>query len=411
MAELTAALVTHRRAPLDVLGRMPRGAGLPPVLTGLVDGLPVDGAVGVSTCNRFELYLEGPAPVARAALLDRLHDLSGLPAGSLDGCADVLHREEAVRHLFTVAAGLDSRLVGEEEVLGQVRTAAREAQRCGTATPGLDGLFEWAVRSGRRARRAAGLGEQRVSLAERAVELLGRRLDPLRDRTVLLLGSGHMARRVVAALQRAGARPVLLVRRPESVAVAGVLVRGLEDLPRAIEHADAVLCATSAPRPLLGAELLAATAERRAGRRPLVVVDLAVPRNVETPAGRLDGVDVVDLDTLADGAPDPAFEASTREAFDVVAEETRAFCQRRGRSGAGPLIEQVLRHGEGIRTAELARLTRLHPETDPQLLDELTARLVHKVLHGPIAAIRRHAGAGDDDLAALIATTLAGSAG
>jgi glutamyl-tRNA reductase len=406
--QLTAALVTHRRAPLAVLERMPRGAALPSVLDRLLPELAVVGGIALSTCNRFELYLEGAAPVDRAALTERLAGLTGVPPQALGDALELVHGADAVRHLFTVASGLDSRLVGEEEILGQVRAAAREAEQQGTATPGLRALFQWAVRTGRRARRVAGLSEARISLATRAVEVMQAHLQPLRGRTVLLLGSGHMAGRVVTALHEADARPVLLVRRPESVRSTGVPVHRLAELPELIDRADAVLCATSAPHPVLGAELLARPAERRSGRPPLLVIDLAVPRNVEAPANRLDGVRVLDLDALADGGPAVGFDTSTRAALDVVAAEARAFCARREQSAAGPLIEQVLRHGESIRRAELARAARLTSAPDLQLLDELTARVVHKLLHAPIAAIRQHAGAGEADLAALIARPLAG---
>jgi glutamyl-tRNA reductase len=409
-AELTAALITHHRAPLAVLERMPRGAALPAALADVVRGLPADGAVALSTCNRFELYLDGPAPVDREALVDRLHAVTGVDRAALDTALDVVRGEAAVRHLFAVAAGLESRLVGEDEILGQVRTAAREAERDGTGTPGLRELFAWAVRTGRRARRAAGLAEGRVSLAARAVEVLDQRLRPLRGRTVLLLGSGHVAGRVVAALREAGAWPVLLVRRPESVSAPGVPVLGLDALPVALDRADAVLCATSAPRPLLTAELLRRAADRRAGRS-LVVVDLAVPRNVEAAARGLAGVSLLDLDAVTDGAAGPAFAAATRRASAVVTAEARAFCRRGERSPAGPLIDQVLRHADGIRRAELARAQRLAPSTDPRVLDELTARVVAKLLHAPVTAIREHACAGDEDLAALIAATLAGGEG
>jgi len=405
---LTAVLVTHRRAPLAVLERMPRGAALPAALAELVRELPAAGAVGVSTCNRFELYLEAGAELDRAALCDRLHRLTGVPARQLSGCVEVLHGDRVVQHLFGVAGGLDSRLVGEEEILGQVRAAAREADAAGTATPRLRALFQWAVRSARHARRSAGLSEERVSLAGAAVEELDRRLHPLAGRTVVVLGAGHMAGRVLAALRAAEARPILLVRRPEAVVRSGVPVLGMDELPRAIDGADAVLCATSAPRPLLSADLLRRTAARRGYRPPLVVIDLAVPRNVEAPPSGTAGICVLDLDALCGNEAGPGFEASARRALEVVTAEAAAFAARSRQAGAGPLIEQVLRHGEAIRRAELARVARLAPAIDPRVLDELTARVVQKVLHAPIAAIRQHAGAGDTDLAALIARTLAG---
>jgi glutamyl-tRNA reductase len=407
---LSAALITHRRAPLAVLERMPRGAALPPALADVARDLALDGAVGLSTCNRFELYLDGTGPVDRAALVERLHALTGLGRGDLDGALDLLSGKDAVRHLFAVAAGLDSRLVGEDEVLGQVRAAARQAERDGTTTPELQELFGWAVRTGRRARRVAGLAEGRISLALRAVDVLAERLHPLHGRTVLVLGAGQMAARVVEALRRAEAWPVLLVRRPDAVRAGDVPVLGLEALPVALGRADAVLCATSAPSPLLPAEVLRRAAVRRAGR-PLVVLDLAVPRNVEAAAQGLAGIHLLDLDALTDGPEEPAFTAAARRAAGVVSGETRAYAARRDRSAAGPLIEQVLRHGEAVRRAELARAARLAPGADPQVLDELSARIVAKLLHAPVTAVREHAGAGDDELAVLVAAALTGGDG
>lgn len=407
--DLIAAVIGHRQAPLAVLERMPRGAALAPAVADVVRSLSAGGAVGLSTCNRFELYLDGAGPVTRSVLVERLHAATAVDRQELDDALVVLSGEDAVRHLFTVAAGLDSRLVGEDEILGQVRAAVREAERTGNVTDGLRDLFDWAVRTGRHARRAAGLAEGRISLAERAVEVLDLRLQPLRGSTVIVLGSGHMARRAVEALRRAEARPVLVVRRPEATAGGLVPVLGLDALPEALGRADAVLCATSAPFPLLTADVLRRAVTQRAGR-PLVLVDLAVPRNVEAAANALDGLCLLDLDALTSGADEPAFEAAARHATAVVMAEAGAFLARRDRSAAGPLIDQVLRHGEGIRRAELARAARLAPSTDLRVLDELTSRLVSKMLHGPLTAIRRHAGSGEHDLAALLAAVVAGDA-
>jgi glutamyl-tRNA reductase len=396
-------VISHRRAALDVLERMPRGSDLPPALADLsVAG----GAVGLSTCNRFEVYLEDDAATPPVTLLDRLSERTGVERAALAGCTDVLRGEAAVRHLFAVAAGLESRLVGEDEILGQVRSAAREAALAGTVTPGLAELFEWAVRAGRRARRAAGLTEGRISLATRAVDVLDR-AQPLRGRTVLVLGSGHMAGRVLAALLDTGARVVLLARRPESVEAPGVTVLALGELPRVIDDADAVLCATSAPIPVLGAELLERAGRRRRGRPPLAVVDLAVPRNVQAPP-YADGVLVLGLDALTDDDARPDFAAAVSRARDVVDGEVRAYCDRGNRSTAGPLIARVLAHAESIRRAEVARAARLDGAADAGLLDELAARLVQKILHAPITAIREQAGAGNDDLAQLLAAALGG---
>jgi glutamyl-tRNA reductase len=406
---LTAALITHRRAPLAVLERMPRGAELPSALAQVIRALPVGGAVGLSTCNRFELYLDSTGtPPGRAEVAAALTELTGVPKAVMGESLELVRGPDAVRHLFAVAAGLESRLLGEDEILGQVRTAARTAEQAGTATVGLRSLFEWGVRTGRRARRAAGLVEGRVSLATHAVAVLEQRLGPLGGRTVLLLGSGHMAGRVAAALRCRDARPVVLVRRPGAAPAGGPPVLPLDELPDAIDCADAVLCATSAPQPVLSAALLARAAQQRGGRPPLVVIDLAVPRNVEVPAGRAAGVELLDLDALTEGDAAPACAAFGRRALRVVTEETRAFCARDGQAAAGSLIEQVLRHGEGIRLAEVKRAARLSPSTDPRLLDELTARVLAKVLHAPIAAIREHSGTGEGALAALIAGTLTG---
>jgi len=404
---LTAVLIGHRRAPLAVLERMPRGPALAPVVADVVRALAAAGAVGLSTCNRFELYLDGVGPASRSVLVERLSAATGLDRPDLDGALEVLSGQDAVRHLFAVAAGLDSRLVGEDEILGQVRAAVRDAEQNGTETPPLRELFHWAVRTGRHARRAAGLAEGRISLATRAVDVLGQRLQPLQGRTVLVLGAGHMAGRVVSALRQAQMRPVLVVRRPEAAAGGDVPVVGLDALPDALAYADAVLCATSAPAPLLTADVLRRAVTRRAGR-PLVLVDLAVPRNVEAAANGLDGVCLLDLDALTSDAGEPALGAAARHAAAVVTAEADAFLARREASAAGPLIEAVLRHGESIRQAELARAARFSPSTDPHVLDELTSRLVAKLLHAPIAAIRQHAGFGEDDLGPLLAAVLAG---
>jgi glutamyl-tRNA reductase len=404
MTQLTAACWSFRRTPLEILALMPRGDALPSAATQVMERCGAAGVVVLSTCNRFELYLDSAGPLA-------LHDVAAAVAEAGGGAPEVIAAQmdlltgsDVVHHLFSVAAGLDSRIVREEEVLGQVRAATAVAATADTGTAALTALFHWAIRAGRRARRAAPLPRRR-SAAVQAVEALGRLLPELDGRRVLVVGTGRMARGAIRSLAAAGAAVVVSGRSAGSK-LAGYdgQVMPLSQLPSLLSAVDAVICATSAPTPLLTTEMLRQTIAARVSRLP--IVDLGVPANVDHACRRLAGVALLDLDTLADGGEnDPVPADEMRRAAAVVSEEVRSFLQSQRSRDVGRLVISVTERAETVRAAELARVAGRAGEAQP-LLEEVTRRLVNKLVHDIVVGVRQRFAVGDMEGALAIARAL-----
>jgi glutamyl-tRNA reductase len=375
---LTLVAVTHRVAPFSTLERVALDADAAGTLAVSLRALPgVDEAVVLSTCNRTELYLAaGPACVDDA--VDALADHAGVGAGELRRIAAVLTDDDASRHLFRVAAGLESRVVGEGEILAQVRATAARAEGHPASGPGLNALFRWAAATGRRARRDAG-GAVPPSLARTAVDAAGPTAPG--ERTVVL-GAGAMAAAVAAEL-RARNRPyVVAARRPER---AATLTRRpddavhLDDVAAHLREATVVVCATAARTPVLDAALVGD------GRRPLTVVDLSMPRNVAADVGALDGVRLLDLEHLRGGGGD----LHVRRAGDVVAAEHDRYRLWLAGRAAGPVIAALRRRVTDLCLDEARR------HLDPPAAAAFARRVAGRVLHTPTVAIKRLSEQGD----------------
>jgi len=318
--------VHHRAAEPGAVERAHRaagGAGLGPVLAA-----GAAGAVAVVTCHRVELYLEG-CPAVRAPEL--LRAWGGAAAGRLVDAGEVvvLAGEAAGRHLLRVAAGLEAAVLGDDQVLGQVREAYAAACRARAAGPLVHRLFHAAFRAGKRVRSETGLGRGGRSLAGVAAAEIGRRLGGLRGRSVLVLGAGEMASLTARRLARRGVGRIVVSNRTSERARALAARVGGEAVPwswrvAALSAADAVVVGTAARGPVLAAAELAAAARRR-GR--LVAVDLSMPRNLERPAGQVPGLEVLDLEALAgclDGERRRR-EGEVRRAERIVEEELSAW--------------------------------------------------------------------------------------
>jgi glutamyl-tRNA reductase len=343
------------------------------------------------TCNRCELYWCGPQdrePWFRALAVAR--------GVSLDG--QIIRRDgyEAVRHLFTVAAGLDSQILGETEILGQVRRAYDASRAAGTTTREMDAIFSAALATGRRVRHETMLGRHPGSVSSAAVELAATEWgDGLVARQVVVLGAGEAAEGVLRSLHLHGARRVALVNRSADrasvlAAAWGAEPHGWDALPELAAVADLLVVATSASRPVLSSGQLAGAVG--AGRR-LVVVDLGMPRNVQPEARHLPGVQLFDLDDLqrlcCPAAAAPA--AALRDAERLLDEEiVRLEHSLRGRAAAPRLTEL---HRLGAQMAEqesawaLAQLADLS-EQEQGVVREMAERLVRRVLYPVSRTIR-----------------------
>jgi glutamyl-tRNA reductase len=389
---LLAVGVSHRHAPLEVRERLYLADGH---ALELAAALAADGAeaVVVSTCNRTEVYL---ACGSGAKAQEELERRSGL---SLDGVVETWEEDEAVEHLFRVAAGLDSLVPGEAQILGQVRQAYDAALTAGTTGPLLNRLFEDALHAGKRVRTEAKLAELPESVAASAVELAARALGGLESRRALLFGAGKMSELAARDLRAAGAEVVVSSRTLESAQELAERVGGtaapFDAVAVELEHADLVLSATRCPYPILHAEAV------RPRDRPLVLIDVAVPRDLDPAIGRLEGCTLYDIDDLGEGLV--GREEDVREAEAIVAEEAARFADWRRSRGAAPAIAALRRRAEEIRAEELARaeprLAELS-ERERKTVETLTAQIVNKLLHAPTVRAKR---AGSEQLRELFA--------
>jgi glutamyl-tRNA reductase len=379
LPELSLIGVSHHTAPVDVRERV---AFEPETAAELARSLAGDEgeAVCLSTCNRTELYVAGPGAERRAVEL-----LSEEAEGVLYRRRD----DEAARHLFRVAAGLDSQVRGETEILGQVRAA----YALGAPGPLLDRLFREALRVGRKVRVQSPVGDSAASAAAAAAVLAERVLGDLTDREVLVVGAGEIGSRAAARLAARGATIASVANRGEErrerlAARYGARAVGLEGVVDALADVDVVVSATGSSSIVIGAaDVEAALAARE--RRPLLLVDLAVPRDVDPEVGSLPYAFLYDVDDL--GETVGAGEDAATRAEEIVAEEAERFRAWQASRGVVPAIAALRGRAEAIRASELARAERrlgtLTPE-QRRAVDALTAQIVNKLLHDPTVRLK-----------------------
>jgi glutamyl-tRNA reductase len=369
-ASLRAVGVSHHTAPLEVRERLFLAEG------DALDLAKELGAVVLSTCNRTEIYSLGAEPAAMRGALERL---SGIELG------DVLagwEGDQAVEHLFRVAAGLDSLVPGEAQILGQVRLAYEAALTAGATGPVLNRLFEDALHAGKRVRTEAKLAEMPESVAASAVDLAEKELGPLAGRQALLFGAGRMSELSARDLRGRGAEVVVSSRTLESAQELAERVGGraapFDAVAVELTRADVVISATRCPYPILHAEAV------QPREKPLVLIDIAVPRDLDPEIGNVDGCTLFDIDALGEGLV--GREEDVREAEQIVAEEAERFAEWHRSRGAAPAIAALRRHAEEIRSEELARaeprLAELS-ERERRAVETLTAQIVNKLLHEP----------------------------
>jgi glutamyl-tRNA reductase len=384
---LLAVGVSHRHAPLELRERLY-----------LADGHAVElakelGAVVLSTCNRTEIYLEDGDPAVARGELER-H--SGL---DLEGVLATWERGEAVEHLFRVAAGLDSLVPGEAQILGQVRLAYEAALGAGATSPVLNRLFEDALHTGKRVRTEAKLAEMPESVAASAVDLTERELGSLEGKRALLFGAGRMSELAARDLRGRGAEVVVSSRTLESAQELVDRIGGhaapFDAVAVELTQSDLVISATRCPYPILHAEAV------QSRTKPLVLVDIAVPRDLDPAIGELEGCALYDIDALGGGLV--GREEDVREAERIVAEEAARFAEWHRSRVAAPAIAALRRHAEEIRAEELARaeprLAELS-ERERKAVETLTSQIVNKLLHAPTVRAKE---AGSEPLRELFA--------
>lgn len=398
----------QQRTPLGVLERVAVSEqALPKVLAELRDRVPVSEVVVLSTCLRTELY----------AVVDRFHegvermheyltDMAGGSAAEVSERLNVLFDDAVAVHLFEVAAGLCSTVVGETEVLGQVRRALEVAEAERAAGPVLSSLFRRAVQVGRKVRSDTAIARGTTSLSHVALSLAAEQLDDgLRRRRVVVVGAGDMGESLVSALhsRHDSADVVVVNRTPErarqlSDAVGG-RAAGLGDLDAALADADVVLVSTGSSLPVLDTEQLGPHGRRRArdGRVDLVVVDLSVPRNVEPAVRHVPGIALFDMDDLSAHA-ERAMEGRRGEltaARAIVAQELERYRADDRARGAAPVVAALRSRLDDLRRAELERhRRRLSGLDDGQWaeVEAVVADVLAKLVHRPTVALKEAAG-------------------
>jgi len=396
---LTVVGVNHKTAPIEVRERIAIArADLPEVVRALAAEPGVAECMIVSTCNRVEVMAaveEGTTEIA--AFLERQFSLDP----SLLRPHLYQHRDQdAIRHLFRVAASLDSMVVGESQILGQVKEAFAVAKTAGTVGGQLESLLQGAFAAAKKVRTETEIGANSVSIASVAVELAKKIFGSLEGRTIFLVGAGKMCELSARHLLQQGAASILVTNRTIEKARRmaepfGGKVIPYEQMYHAASQADIVITSTSAPHPIFGREHGQAFLHKRRNR-PMFFIDLAVPRDVDPAMGELEGIFVYDIDDLQAVAAAHMAERS-REASDaeaIVAAEVERFHLRRRAVNAAPAIVALQRQAEELRQAELRRVqARLGSLNAEQLaaVEALTRGLVNKFLHPPMQALKQAA--------------------
>ena len=398
MNGLSMVGISHRGASLSLLERASVRREHRPVLLADLRTRGFDEAVVLSTCSRVEIYVGGRSAAGGdpvGMLLDALAAHGGAARDELDAVVEVRTGQAAVEHLFTVTAGLHSRLLGEVEILAQTQAAFRESQTEGMTGPVLGCLFPAAVRSGRRVHALTSLGDFARSLGHQAVDVGLATLGGTSDPVVLVVGSGQMARAAVDHLAGLGLRPTVAARDEAYAArLAGPgAVCPLPALTRGIAEADLLICATSAAQHVVTVDHVG---RAMAGRvAPLTVVDLSVPRNVNAEVAGIPGVTLIDVEGLADdGTAEPRMAAALSTAGAMAGAAARQFAEGVAARDAGPVIAALRRRVEEICRAELVKSAG-RDAVDPDALARLTHSIAGKLMHGPTMAARQAAAAGD----------------
>jgi glutamyl-tRNA reductase len=392
--------ISHNTAPVPVLERLALdGDGVVKLLGDVSSSDNVTEATVLSTCNRLEVYADvdrfhGSVEDVSRLILERAGEGPVTSGNDLLSHLYVHYDDGAVSHLFHVAAGLDSMVVGEGQILGQTREALRLGQELGTVGPALNTLFQQALRVGKRSRAETDIDRAAPSLVtaalDRAVEVVG----PVAGKRVLVIGAGAMASLSVATVARLGAGDITVLNRTEGNAVrlaSEYAARSLplSVLPDELAAADIVVSCTGATGVVVTTEQVAAA---RAGvDRPLAVVDLALPHDVDPAVGTLPGVSVVDLRRLADELRDSDAGREVIGVRHIVGQEIAAFVSARRQASVTPTVVALRSMATGVVDAEIERLVSRLPDLDPAAraeVEQTVRRVADKLLHQPTIRVK-----------------------
>lgn len=362
----------------------------------------------VSTCNRTEVYFTCEDPfLARERLIELLARKGDMPATEL--ARHLFYKEggAAAHHLFRVASGLDALVVGETQVISQVKHAYESARRAGLASRALGPLFQQALSVAKKVQTETNVGQTAVSVGYAATELARKVLGSLEGTSLLLIGAGELAELCLVNMKAAGAKNLIVTNRTFAHAEAlakeiGGKAIPFTDVGQVLADVDIVVGSTGAPHAILDVDTIARSMGARKGR-PLFLFDMAVPRDFEDEAGSLAGVHLYDIDSLR-AVVDENMEERRRAAQigDALAKEaTQAFLSRQQSRRAVPLIRSLRQKAEEIRRGEMDKALRRLPDLPPrdkEILEAMSALIVKKLLNDPTVALKEIAAKGEADL-------------
>ena len=399
MSGMSAIVVglNHRTAPVSVLEQVSISEeSLPKALHQLGTYEHVlEGAI-LSTCNRTEIYAVSPKFHAGVQdLRNFLEEFCHIAPEDVSDHLYTFHEDGAVGHLFRVASGIDSMVLGESEILGQVRRAYQVAQTEGLVTRVLGAAFRHALRVGKRARTETAIGRNPVSISSAAVDLARRAFDgaDLEGRSIAVVGAGKMGSLAAKALARSGASQITVVNRTEEKAQTladelGIEAKAWDELQGAISEADIVISSTTSAATVIDRAVVEAAIKDRTS--PLFIVDIAVPRDVESSVGELPNVILRDIDDLRGvveaNVGSRLGEISKVEA--IILQELERFVEWERSTEVGPTVASLLRVAEDLKRDELARLETRSKSLTPEQkreVEQAMARLISKLLHVPIS--------------------------
>ena len=357
--------------------------------------------VVLSTCNRTEVYAVAERfHAAQKDILEFLCTTSGVSADEITPHLYSQFDDDAVVHLFEVAAGIDSAVLGETEIVGQVRDAWDFAMKQGTSRSTLNLLFRYALESGKRARTETGISRSTASVAHAAVEMSEEILGTLRGKRVLVVGAGEMGEGVAGALSRAGTESITVLNRTAARAQVlatkiGALVADFSNLESELGTVDVVVTCTGAGEIIIDHDLMKRV--RQVHSNPVLLVDIALPRDVAASVSELPGVTLRDLDHLSEWAQRGIDKRSSEvgQVRVIIGEEVDRFLLDQTQRQAAPLVAQLRRFVEDIRQAEVDRfdasLAAMTPE-QRELVESISHGIINKMLHAPSVRLREAAG-------------------
>lgn len=395
--------VNNRTMPLNLFESFAVPAdNLPKTLVDVKSRRHVSEAVVLSTCNRTEIYVFAEKfHGAYQDVRDFLSDLSDLPAEDFNDYLYVHYEDEAIRHLFSVTCGLDSAVVGENEIQHQVKVAWKKAQEENTCGPIINAAFRRALEVGKRVRTQTGLSKNTPSIARAVVDMAAEHLNGLQAKKVLLLGAGEMAEGMATSLYKNEIGEIIFANRNldnagKLASTSGSKAIPIEEIPKYLNEVDLFISSTAAPEALFNSEQLLNESDRK-DQKNLLIIDIAIPRDIDPAVADVTGVTLLDMDNLRDFAEPSRVQRETDLVIvrKVISEETNRFLDQQSARKVAPLITEFRDSAEEIRQIELKRFeARLANLSDDQrnAIESLTQGILGKILHDPTVSLNEAAG-------------------